>query len=42
MNAAMCSRRERAEGKFVVLSDCFPKIPKKPSTRFSQDALVGV
>lgn len=42
MYAAMCSRSAFFEGNPVVESDCFPRIPKDPSTWFSQDAVVGV
>ena len=36
------SRSARFEWKSVRPSDCLPKMPKKPSTWFSQEALVGV
>lgn len=42
MYAAMCARSAVFEGKSVRLSDCFPRMPKKPSTWLSHDALVGV
>ena len=42
MYAAMCSRSARLEGKFVALRDYLPRMPKNPSTWFSQEALVGV
>ena len=40
--AMTCSRSAFFVGKSVSLRDCLPKIPKKPSTWLSHEALVGV
>lgn len=42
MYDAMWSRKARLDWKLVKLKDCLPRMPKKPSTWFSHDALVGV
>ena len=42
MHASMCSRSATLLGKCATPSNCSPRMPKKPSTWFSHDALVGV
>ena len=42
MYAPRCSRNACLLESSVRLRDCLPRIPKKPSTWFSQEAQVGV
>jgi len=42
MYASMCSCSATLLGKCATPSDCCPRMPKKPSTWLSHDALVGV
>lgn len=42
IRVAMYSRGAFSEGKSVLLSGCFPKVLKRPSTCLNHDALVGV
>ena len=42
MYASMCSQSAALLGKCATPSDCFPRMPKKPSTWFSHDAHVAL
>jgi len=42
MKACRWSRNARLESQLVTPSDCLPRMPKKPSTWLSHEALVGV